>query len=979
MTAPLALPFLTTPAAADPPVVLNPDVAFLEDFETGLDGWAFEGLLGGGWSHDCTRGNPGCSLKVVPPYSAVYSKATHAMDIPMTGLTAVSFHLLVSGTDSDTDSSIHVGFNDGTSVEIHVSEGIRPNNWFRLRTATQSHTFAQWSSGNTWYMGVFLIDPTANTVKAELRTPAGALIGSSNTFSIAAGADRISYLKIDAVQWPGAATTFQYDNLRIGVATPGAPTSAAALGQVGQVRLTWTPPTTVGTAAVSQYKIYRGTSPGAETYVATVGNVNSWTDTGRPHGTTYFYRVSAVNSNGEGPLSATATATTMYFTEGWENGFNHWTQAGPGMSIDCAAGNPGCSLKVDPACCTEDQYLTVTRTLNTEIVLPTYVKFWFTSEALTGDVDTSLTVDLDQGGSATLSISEGVVPNNGVTLLSGGNGQSTFASWTPAGAWYEGVLLVDPLRNTVRAEVRDATGAVLGTSATLAIPAAASVIETVSVTGVFWGNLTTTFHYDTLSINYAHTEPRSLEAWSDGTSATLTWVAPATSVKDPVTSYRIYRGTAPGALAHVATTGNVLTYTDTGLALNTTYHYAVSGVNAAGEGYLSAEARTTTARFVEDWENGWNGWTMTGRTEASVDCATGKPGCSLRFTPTPEDVRTYVTKPVDLPMWGPTAFSFMYRSTDTVADTDTDVTLRLSGGASVRLHLSEGWRNPNNQVTLYAGTASDTFITWSANTWYRATLLFDPAGDRVKAEFRSDAGALLASSKWLAIPAAADALEGIELNAVQWTTAGPYTDFFYDSLRVYTPAVSAPPTLTVAPHNNRADLSWTAPATIDGKTVGGYRVYRSVNSGAWTTAATLGAVTAWSDTTVQNGQTACYVVVALSGSANRESLASARTCAAIAPVLATAPQSVTAVDKGLYVRVSWSAPASSGDGPVTEYCVRRWEGSNTPLNFPCVSATTLLYDDYAIVNGQWYVYEVAAKTQFGYGAWGRANTVTPQL
>src|SRR5262249_56615011 len=75
------------------------------------------------------------------------------------------------------------------------------------------------------------------------------------------------------------------------------------------VALTWSAPGSNGGAAITGYKVYRGTSAGGETLLATLGNVTSWTDAAATNGTTYFYKVSAVNSVGEGAKSNELSAT----------------------------------------------------------------------------------------------------------------------------------------------------------------------------------------------------------------------------------------------------------------------------------------------------------------------------------------------------------------------------------------------------------------------------------------------------------------------------------------------------------------------------------------------------------------------------------------------------------------------------------------------------------------------------------------------
>jgi fibronectin type 3 domain-containing protein len=59
---------------------------------------------------------------------------------------------------------------------------------------------------------------------------------------------------------------------------------------------------------VTGYRIYRGDRSGGETLLVTVGNVLSFTDTSVANGSTYWYQVSAVSADGEGPRSVEAVA-----------------------------------------------------------------------------------------------------------------------------------------------------------------------------------------------------------------------------------------------------------------------------------------------------------------------------------------------------------------------------------------------------------------------------------------------------------------------------------------------------------------------------------------------------------------------------------------------------------------------------------------------------------------------------------------------
>ena len=95
------------------------------------------------------------------------------------------------------------------------------------------------------------------------------------------------------------------------VTVPGAPARLTATPGNSRVTLAWTAPASGG-AAISGYLIYRGTSPGGETGAPVNGSLvtgTSYTVTGLTNGTTYYFKVFAVNAVGQSPPSAEASAT----------------------------------------------------------------------------------------------------------------------------------------------------------------------------------------------------------------------------------------------------------------------------------------------------------------------------------------------------------------------------------------------------------------------------------------------------------------------------------------------------------------------------------------------------------------------------------------------------------------------------------------------------------------------------------------------
>jgi titin len=115
------------------------------------------------------------------------------------------------------------------------------------------------------------------------------------------------YFAVKAVNAAGNSPMSNVLNVTTVMGVPGTPTGLTATAVYGKVTLTWTAPANTGGSPIIDYKVYRGISAAS---VAKIGNSSlaTYVDVTATPGSTYYYKVSAVNVLGEGNQSASATA-----------------------------------------------------------------------------------------------------------------------------------------------------------------------------------------------------------------------------------------------------------------------------------------------------------------------------------------------------------------------------------------------------------------------------------------------------------------------------------------------------------------------------------------------------------------------------------------------------------------------------------------------------------------------------------------------
>jgi fibronectin type 3 domain-containing protein len=198
-----------------------------------------------------------------------------------------------------------------------------------------------------WFQvgGTSLASPLIAAVYALAGNPSGVTYGSSpysatsQLHDVTSGSDGScggSYLCTARVGYDGPTGLGTPNGVGAFAGTPstvpGAPTGLQAMPGNQSVSLQWTAPTNTGGSSITGYNIYRSTTSGAEALVQSGVTGTSYTDSGLANGTTYYYKVAAVNSVGTGALSGEASATPAA------------TKPGPPTGLQATAGNGSVAL-----------------------------------------------------------------------------------------------------------------------------------------------------------------------------------------------------------------------------------------------------------------------------------------------------------------------------------------------------------------------------------------------------------------------------------------------------------------------------------------------------------------------------------------------------------------------------------------------------------------------------------------------------------
>jgi fibronectin type 3 domain-containing protein len=421
--------------------------------------------------------------------------------------------------------------------------------------------------------GTTVLGTASGTTPAAGHWSPWTLVVDSGTSNVSAGQLLEIYLGSTVTE-----TTFDAVSL---TAVADGDQGGSSAGQ-SSVALTWS-----ASNNTTSYNVYRGTAAGGEstTPTATAITTTAYSDTGLTSGTTYYYKVSAVNGWGAGAVSSEVSATPAPPTPGAPTSLT--ATAGNGsVALRWTASSAATSYSVYRGSAAGAESATaiatgITTTSYSDASLANGNTYYYTVAAVTNG-----SVNAFSGEAS--AIPEPPAPAAPAGLMAiAGNG-TVALGWTASSA----ATSYNVYRGTTAG----------GESTTALVSGLATT--TYSDAAVANG---TTYYYTVAAFNGGGTSPQSAEALATpeppappaptgltataaNASVTLNWLG-----SSGATSYSVYRGTTLNGESATALASGIATtaYSDTAAANGTTYYYKVAAVDVGAVSALSGESSAT--------------------------------------------------------------------------------------------------------------------------------------------------------------------------------------------------------------------------------------------------------------------------------------------------------------------------------------------------------------------------------------------------
>lgn len=856
--------------------------------------------------------NPG---QAILTWSAVSGAASY---IVRRGTTSGSYTTIANGVGGTTYTDTTV--SDGTTYYYIVQSfnGVPSVDSTEVSVRSIS-TFAQTSAVANSSTSIVLTWPvTAGAATYDIQY--GTASGTYGTTITSATSPRTItgltsntryYFRVVARNAVGTGTSINSTNELSALTPTAAPTGLLATATTGQIQLAW-----IATPGAINYEVFRGTTSGSYTSIATNVAANSYTDSTVTNGTTYYYVVRASNgsdsaNSNESSARAIATLTIASVVTQSANSIQvSWSTPSGAASFD---------LKYGTVSGTYTSTLTgVSSPLNVTGLSPN-TNYYFQLIAKNA-VGGGASVNSTNEASALTSFG---APSG---LIAIGEANQNYISWTPV----SGATSYHLLRGTTSGSYTT-----LNNSLTVA-----NFTDTTAVNG-------TTYYYvvrasnGTESANSTESSARPIANFtaSTPTSVTASSMSVAWGSATGAASYDLRYGTSPGVYT-TTLTGVTSPRSITGLASNTTYYFQVVAKNAVGGGASVNSTNEVSAITALGAPSGLTAQAGTGQITLNWTAVSGATSYHVLRGTTSGGETSLIS--------GVSTNSYV---DSTAANGTTYYYVVRSNNGSDSVNSSEVLARPIstfNITTLAVNSSSSLTVTWPAVS---GAASYDVRIGTTSGTYGAPTAGV--TSPYVITGLSSNTTYYVMITAKNAVGSGHSVNA--NSEASATTSFGAPSGLVATATTSQVSLTWTA---VPGAST--YHVLRGTTSGTYSSLNSAVTSNAYNDTTAVNGTTYYYVVRASNGtdSAN-SSEASARP---VGTFSISAPSSISATG----MSVSWGASTGA-----TSYDLKYGTSSGSYLT--TITNATSPYVLTGLSSNTTYYFMVVAKNAVGGGASLNAN------
>ena len=738
------------------------------------------------------------------------------------------------------------------------------------------------------------------------------------------------------------------------LAPPGAPTSLGATPGNAQVALSWTAPASSGRTPITDYVIqYEVTGSGSwSVFSDGTSTATSATVTGLTNGTSYDFEIAAVNSDGTGSYSSTATATPV-------------TTPGAPTGVSATPGNAQAIVSFTAPASTGGSVITgYTVTSNpggftgTGSASPITVTGLTNGTAYTFTVTATNILGTGPASSPSSAVTPATLPGTPTALGTTFGNTQVALSWS-APVFDGGSAITD---YAVQYEVT-------GSGSWSTFSDGVSSATTATVTGLTNG---TSYDFQVAAINsvgpgsYSSTAtatpmtvpgaPIIGTATRGNTQAVVTFMAPVSDGGSTITSY-----TVTASSGGFTGTGSGSPITVTGLTNGTAYTFTVTATNTVGTGAASAASNSVTPATVPN--------------APTIGTATaGNAQATVTFTaPTSDGGSAITSYTVTASPGGFTVSGSASPLTVTGLTNGTAYTFTVTATNDVGTSSASSASNSATPVTVPDAPTVGTATGGNAQATVTFTAPDTDGGSPITSyTVTSSPGGLFASDT--ASPITVTGLTNGTAYTFKVTATNVVgTGAASASSNSVTPATTpgAPTSLTPTSGNAQVALSWTAPSDTGGAAISDYIVeYKLDSDSSWSTFSDgVSTATSATVTGLTNGSLYDFRVSA----ANSVGQGSASTQATSTPMtVPDAPVIGTATGGNAQATVTFTAPDTDGGTSITSYTV-----TSSPGGFFATGTASPLTVT-GLTNGTSYTFTVTATNAVGTGAASASsNSVIP--